>query len=141
MKQNVVIKHESHNPQAILINDTWYIFHIGTGASTSAVKDCNESFSPFAAETKQMGGVVHKSSSPDGPFEAIAPTNYPQCNNPSPFLEPNGTLFLLCKWSLYSAPAVEGPWSHVANVKVPDSAARKWEDPFLWIDHPVIDPT
>lgn len=132
MKQKVVVKHEAHNPQALSVNGSIYIFHIGGGDSTNTIQDCNES-APFSAERMQ-NNVVHRSSTPEGPFEAIMPKNYPNCNNPSPFLAPNGTLFLACTWSIHSAPTPEGPWGDPIQVPVPKAADCHWEDPFLWID-------
>ena len=79
----------------------WYIFHIGTGASTTPVKDCNNTANytaPAAADLAGLaappppgpGGPIHRASSPDGPFLPIASKGYGPCNNPSPFVHPNG---------------------------------------------------
>ena len=113
--------------------------------------------------------------SPEGPWEPLL--NIVEfgnnCNNPSPFLHPNGTLYLACTWDLRRAgakhvpgaaaglrPAApcspssrgcsltpssrvwlppfaerpEGPWTLVADLPAPRSAANHWEDPFLFID-------
>ena len=46
----------------------------------------------------------------------------------------NGTLFLVCTWSIRSAENPEGPWSEPIELKPPHNNARHWEDPFLFID-------
>jgi hypothetical protein len=79
------------------------------------------------------GGTIHRASMPGGPFAPITATGYTGCNNPSPFHHKNGTLFLVCTWSLHSAPAPEGPWHKVRDLKPPSTAARHWEDPYLFI--------
>lgn len=39
-KQSTAVQHQAHNPEAIRFNGEWYIFHIGTGANDTAIKDC-----------------------------------------------------------------------------------------------------
>eukprot|EP00937_MAST-01D_sp_MAST-1D-sp2_P006230 g6230.t1 len=155
-KQAIVIGSEAHNPQAIAINGSWYIFHIGTGDKPGAPKDCNETASapaagaavdtsPSAAAAAAIaagagagaggGSTLHRASGPDGPFQPVAgaPSG---CNNPSPARHPNGTLYLFCTWSIRASQSgtPEGPWDAPVAVHPPNSNARHWEDPFLWID-------
>lgn len=85
------------------------------------------------------GSAIHRASGLDGTFEPVPLTDYPACNNPSPFVHPNGTLFVACTWSLRSAPRPEGPWSSDMHLNIGsapniDNVTRHWEDPFLWID-------
>lgn len=42
------------------------------------------------------GSTIHKSSSPEGPFEPVSNTSFRGCNNPSPFVMKNGTILVLC---------------------------------------------
>ena len=86
-------------------------------------------------------------SGPAGPFLPIEIDAPPDdstrmgsgCNNPSPFLHPNGTLYLACTWSLRRAPAPEGPWGGAWSIAPADHTGRSWlnrswEDCFLWVD-------
>ena len=74
------------------------------------------------------GSEIHRSTDPSGPFLPVIATDYPYCNNPSPFVHKNGTLYLACKWSLHSAPRPEGPWKTVhAQLGPPSSATRHLE--------------
>jgi hypothetical protein len=145
---------EGHNPQAIVVNGSWYIFHIGTGTTARPPHDCSEllglegakegsaapaAFPPFSSPSPAPswpapplassagGGTIHKSASPEGPFSPIAAAGYSGCNNPSPFLHPNGTLLLACTWSLRSAPRPEGPWGSPTAIPVPNTRSRTWE--------------
>ena len=127
-KRTTVLGAEAHNPQAIVVNGSWYLFHIGEGDSGGTPKDCNETTATTtttatatASATASAGGngsggggsggggggggggsTLHVATSPYGPFSPVvgegeAPSG---CNNPSPVLHPNGTLFLFCKWSI-----------------------------------------
>jgi hypothetical protein len=140
-KQGTVIGVDAHNPQAIVVNGSWYIFHIGSGASTRAPQDCNETANalwspsePSAAE----GSTLHRSvAGPEGPFTPVASRGVPAlCNNPSPVLHPNGTLFLFCTWSIRASlsGSPEGPWTAPRSVRPPGAKDRNWEDPFLFFD-------
>lgn len=144
-KAATVIQHEAHNPQAIEFDGSFYVFHIGSGASKAPVADCSNSVTAAAATAapRRAGGsappatagsTVHKAASPDGPFLPVEALNIGSCNNPSPFRHKNGTLFLVCTWSIKSAPKPEGPWSAPVDIKPPPNNARHWEDPFLFIN-------
>ena len=148
-KRTTVIASEAHNPQAMVINGSWYIFHIGTGDKSGAPKDCNETarapatgpavdtlLATVAVAAGAGGGsTLHRAPAPDGPFQPVpgAPSG---CNNPSPARHPNGTLYLFCTWSIRASQSgtPEGPWDAPVAVHPPTSKARHWEDPFLWID-------
>lgn len=134
-RQSVAIPHEAHNPQAIELNGTWYIFHIGTGDSAAPVVDCNETVA-HTTQTSAEASTIHRSSSPDGPFTALDTQGYQACNNPSPVLAPNGSLFVFCTWSIRHSPSGDpaGPWNAPIAVHPPRSPGANWEDPFLWID-------
>ena len=150
-KQSTVIPAQAHNPHVIVYDGIYYIFHIGQGTGT-ATPACNETGpGPFGPTTDQTspsktkdsvshahtvdgGSEIHQSSSPFGPFTPVA-TSLPVCNNPSPFIHPNGTLFVACNnppWSLHrSAGGPAGPWVTVATGL---GSEEYWEDPFLWVD-------
>ena len=111
-KRATAVQHEAHNPEVIKVGSYWYIFHIGSGASTTPVKDCNNSggggrggrqAAPPPPPPPGSGSPLHRASSPEGPFLPIESEGYGSCNNPSPFVHPNGTLFLVCTWSIRSA--------------------------------------
>lgn len=76
------------------------------------------------------GGSIHVADSPYGPWLPLQSPS-PKCNNPSPAVHPNGTLFLACTWKLYSAPSIAGPWSDGIDLHPPHGG---WEDPFLFFD-------
>ena len=61
------------------------------------------------------GSTVHTATSPTGPWEPVqmSPASASHCNNPSPFLHPNGTLYLACTWTLRRSLSglAAGPWS------------------------------
>ena len=136
IKRATVIGSEAHNPQAIVINSSWYIFHIGMGDKSGAPKDCNETTSSTAsAAAAGSGSTLHSAPSPNGPFQPVAGAPR-DCNNPSPARHPNGTLYLFCTWSMRASRSgsPQGPWDAPIAVHPPSSEARHWEDPFLWID-------
>lgn len=146
-KVKTVIQHEAHNPQALTFDDAFYVFHIGTGASTAPVRDCdNDSGAESVQPTIQAaptGSSVHKALTPDGPFLPVKAVEVGSaahhdgllhCNNPSPFRHKNGTLFLACTWSIKRAERPEGPWTEVMKLTPPPDNARHWEDPFLFIN-------
>eukprot|EP00035_Acanthoeca_spectabilis_P011694 m.206085 g.206085 ORF g.206085 m.206085 type:complete len:564 (-) comp15424_c0_seq2:110-1801(-) len=73
---------------------------------------------------------IHRAEGPGGPFLPVDAVGYPGCNNPSPFLHLNGTLYVVCTWKLLRAPRPEGPWTAVTALHPPPD----WEDPFLFIN-------
>lgn len=139
MKQATVVGAEAHNPQAIVVGGEWFIFHIGIGDRGGAPNDCNETGARAAPSARSSGGgsTLHVAASPYGPFVPVTGGGAPSgCNNPSPVVHPNGTLFLFCTWSLRASRSgsARGPWGPPMAVQPPSSAARHPEDPFLWID-------
>ena len=138
-KVATVVQHEAHNPQALEFEGSFYIFHIGSGASTTPIHDCDNDRAgtdvvEAPAPAVPMGSSLHKASSPAGPFLPVKQAGVGSCNNPSPFRHPNGTLFLVCTWSIKRADRPEGPWAEVMKLTPPPKNARHWEDPFLFID-------
>ena len=93
-------------------------------------------------QTPCTGSVIHWADSPAGPWKPLIlppDANYNGCNNPSPYIHPNGTIFLVCTWTIRSALRPEGPWTDPVKLEVggPNAAGvhRTWEDPFMWTDH------
>ena len=146
-RQGLALPHQAHNPQAIKIGDSWYIFHIGSASGAGPPPaPCNEkppvgpAVAGQAAEADQnISGTVHRAPSPAGPWTPVP--GVPKMNNPSPFMHKNGTLFLVgsrpfaMRASHSGKP--EGPWSAPINMD-PDTTGSipggKWEDPFLTVD-------
>jgi hypothetical protein len=121
-KQSTVLTREAHNPQAMLFNNSWYIFHIGYRGAPP-LKSCNESMPsrPMVDKGEESlakepppwpgAGQIHKSSSPEGPYKPVKlPTGWKACNNPSPFVTANGTVYCMCAWRIMHADRPEGPW-------------------------------
>lgn len=106
-KQGLALPHQAHNPQAIKIGEWWHIFHIGGALNNTAISPCNETVPPVPLPPHQLpvslgggsgsakggGATLHRSRSPFGPWEPVV--GCPALNNPSPFLHPNGSLFLV----------------------------------------------
>lgn len=57
------------------------------------------------------------------------------CNNPAPWVHPNGTIFCVCGGSLKSAESICGPWTTVTSFSHKGGPAGNYEDPFLYTDH------
>jgi len=135
----------------------YYLFHIGDGATSHPPYNCTNGNSPsdaavghkydaprdwFEAETSGAGGLVHRSKSPYGPWEAL-PSSV-GCNNPAPAFAKNGTLFVLCSSStVYRGDDVTGgKWDKVISLDLGNTPWRinqsgtyvRVEDPYLWND-------
>lgn len=114
---------------------------------------CNETWNGTTLTSRQMAVTtslktqlpgkkttesgIHRASTLAGPWQPInqtAHSNWSHCNNPSPFVAPNGSLVLACTWSLRHARQASGPWSDDIQLSPPQSKERHWEDPFLYID-------
>lgn len=138
-RQGVAIGVFCHNPQVMHLSasesgtgaDLFVLFHIGTGTGGNP-KNCTPpsdsavvSFDDAADGTGRWlsesgaGSTLHTASSPTGPWTPVNPTNYPDCNNPSPMLHPNGTWYLLCNSAnMYtSSNGLMGPWSHLYDLQ------------------------
>ena len=80
------------------------------------------------------GSSVHVADSPFGPFRPLEVSGPPlHCNNPSPAVHPNGTLFVACTWFLMSAATPAGPWTQAGPIQLRGKRGA-WEDPFLFFD-------
>ena len=95
--------------------DLYALFHIGGGTGGNT-KNCTASGERYPGETAG-GSTLHTSTTgPGGPFLPANPL--PSCNNPAPWLAANGTWMIVCDgFELYSAPYVNGPWTHVTTIR------------------------
>ena len=167
MRQGVVLPAFTGNPQAVLASDnkTIALFHTGGGTNPEhrPGTQCNCSsggptlkpncsqchISPTDAAGYPLplaaaaAHTLHVATSPWGPWQPVDPAP-PRCNNPAPLQHPNGTWLLLCNnvgrgYPLYSAPALEGPWTLRTSLPITYNISRQhsprvFEDPFMWID-------
>jgi hypothetical protein len=83
---------------------------------------------------------ISVSNSLDGPWTLLQPTpgnKLPLCNNPAPWVHPNGTLYAMCGYVLYTADSVLGPWRNISSI-MNHNNVREWpkgwhhEDQFLF---------
>jgi hypothetical protein len=138
-----------HNPHVMVQTDgvkaTYALFHIGDGTGGNP-KNCSASAALGAggdvaalqrpARPAASGSTLHTATSPYGPWTPVQPSP-PSCNNPAPYLHPNGTWYLLCDGStIYTAPGLTGPWTRLTSVAPSGGhgVAGTYEDPFLWMD-------
>lgn len=135
--KDVAVPVWAHNPQALLSSKDgkplFVIFHIGSGTTTKAPKNCTHYGWQPQKPADPAGSTLHVATSPDGPWQPVTPSP-PSCNNPAPLQHPNGTWYLLCGSKLlFRAPALTGPWTQVA--KVPHGGVPgTYEDAFIFID-------
>eukprot|EP01120_Amphizonella_sp_Union-15-10_P012506 TRINITY_DN5570_c0_g5_i1.p1 TRINITY_DN5570_c0_g5~~TRINITY_DN5570_c0_g5_i1.p1 ORF type:complete len:391 (+),score=81.17 TRINITY_DN5570_c0_g5_i1:73-1173(+) len=131
----------SHNPEIAVdyskAEPTYLLFHIGTGTGGNP-RNCNGKKTHLDFNKKMApdaGGVFHTSNSPYGPWEPQAPEGLPSnCNNPSPYVFPNGTIYLVCTWETFRASTWKGPWERIPFIFQGDGGRGNWEDPFIWVD-------
>ena len=136
----------------------YYLFHIGEGHHTTAPQQCGP---PAAEETSpaSAGGdasppcvglcansssLVHRSRTPDGPWEPLPSIPGQGCNNPAPAFARNGTLFVLCSSSSIwrtDDPTLATQWQSVSRINLNDSPWTaggheylRVEDPYLYMD-------
>lgn len=84
-----------------------------------------------------IGSTIHVSASLDGPWKPLVPNTLPSCNNPAPWVMPNGTIFILCGNTLLRSDRIQGPWRTVTDVNVDHSHGYvdgNYEDPFVYTD-------
>eukprot|EP01065_Artemidia_motanka_P049776 TRINITY_DN8355_c0_g1_i1.p1 TRINITY_DN8355_c0_g1~~TRINITY_DN8355_c0_g1_i1.p1 ORF type:complete len:469 (+),score=131.64 TRINITY_DN8355_c0_g1_i1:70-1476(+) len=130
--QDVAINTWSHNPAPVRLKDGSYaIFHIGSGSgSATGGKNCS---SAASAEEVQSGSTIHVSKSLDGPWTPL-PNSLGGCNNPAPWVHPNGTIFIVCGGSILRADSPAGPYTKAASVSHSGGVPGAYEDPFLYTD-------
>ena len=125
---DVAIPTFSHNAAPIVLPDgTYAIFHVGagTGPPDGGLNCSNRtaghppsvldsSWRPYQdlGRTQRTTYGVHVSKSLDGPWTAVPGVK--ACNNPAPWIHPNGTIYLWCG-SLLRADSIAGPYTKVGN--------------------------
>eukprot|EP00980_Cylindrotheca_fusiformis_P006440 scaffold1376_cov125-Cylindrotheca_fusiformis.AAC.6 len=172
---DVAIPTQSHNPVPLALPDgTYAIVHIGSGqgndnggtncsAAATAEDSGDDSYSAAmrgrqrrllqdstsaAAATEKMGSTIHVSKSLNGPWRPLLNhTLDSSCNNPAPFVHPNGTVYVACRYGkeqtiLKRADSIAGPYTDVSNLPTHMSkdvnATDDYyvlEDPQLYLDH------
>jgi hypothetical protein len=119
---------------------TWVRDSSAAGASSSSFSSFSSSSSSSSSSfsSSSGGSALHRAASPNGPFEPVAGYAGVSCNNPSPWVLPNGTLVVACTWKVISAPSPDGPWTTLGPIGIAPSDRKGvhgyWEDPFLWRD-------
>lgn len=144
--QNEAIPVWSHNPHIIVDRSSgtpvYLLFHIGSGDATSGIKNCagnaaNTSESAPSTMAPLASGVLHTASNPAGPWTPQNPPGLGGCNNPAPYVYPNGSILLFC-WQggnmIYTTDSWKGPWTGRQIVWSGDAGVGTWEDPFIWRD-------
>ena len=169
--RDVALPAFSANPQVVLYKDEgvgrtkFALFHTGNAdaADATVCNACVDGQPPTtcacrlpstnAAATQagasSAGTVVHLSTSPSGPWRAVAGPRL--CNNPAPMRHRNGSWFLLCNnqlrrdargiyYPIYHTEHLAQPmWRLTSSIRLPypantprDTSPRVYEDPFMF---------
>eukprot|EP00040_Diaphanoeca_grandis_P020039 m.106302 g.106302 ORF g.106302 m.106302 type:complete len:451 (-) comp27712_c0_seq3:113-1465(-) len=144
------------NPAVVVLKNapyTYAMFHIGNGTNgghqpenctTASPKSPNGEVHPAwydsppksTSDTTQLdnSNAISVANSLNGPWVALPNNTLPPCNNPAPWVHPNGTLFALCDDAFIRADAITGPWTPVGRSIPHSSGPVGWhyEDPFLY---------
>lgn len=117
---------------------TYAIVHIGDGSgSPNGGANCTAEASFFDSRIDvrlQAGSTIHVSNSLMGPWEPLVPNTLPGCNNPAPWVHPNGTIFIVCGGDLLRADTIKGPWNKVTSFSHGGGPSGNYEDPYLYTD-------
>lgn len=74
-----------------------------------------------------------------GPWIPLEPNTLGGCNNPAPWVHPNGTIFIVCKdLLLRSEDSISGPWSQVSQFTHDGGPYGSYEDPYLYASYPLL---
>lgn len=137
--KDVAINTWSHNPAPISLPDgTYAIIHIGDG---SGQPDGGENCSVVDASVYRRraqaatGSSIHISQSLDGPWVPLETNSLNSCNNPSPYVHRNGTIFIVCNNNrLLRSMSISGPWTVVTSLQHLGGPPGNYEDAFFYID-------
>jgi len=153
--QDVAINTWAHNSAPIALKDgTFAIVHIGTGTGApNGGTNCNQTVAGDAfrssaggdgtfpkpwhggSELRWDGGsTIHVSKSLNGPWLPLMNNTLGGCNNPAPWVHPNGTIYCLCGSSVLRTESISGPWDHIASLSHSGGPPGNYEDPFLYTD-------
>jgi len=142
----------SHNPHVVVDSSSgspiYLLFHIGSADGGVTPKVCSndehgsagdkwENGRGLRAQSPLASGVLHTATDPAGPWTPQNPPGLGGCNNPAPYVFPNGTIHLLCSQggtNLWTAASWKGPWTGTSISWSGDAGLGIWEDPFMWRD-------
>jgi len=138
--QNEALPLWSHNPHIIVDNSTgtpvYLLFHIGTADGGVTPQVCNGE-DERRVRSPDASGVLHVATDPAGPYTPQNPPGLGGCNNPAPYVFPNGTILLVCSQggtNVWYADSWKGPWNGRSINYSGDPGTGIWEDPFIWRD-------
>ena len=141
--RDVAVNTWAHNAAPVTLADgTYAIFHIGTGEGgpdggincSSGTQTSSDSYMPSSSSGK--GSTIHVSKSLDGPWLPLE-NNLGSCNNPAPWVHPNGTIYVGCGGSFKRAESVQGPYYEVAKFPMTGGPLGNYEDPQIYTDRSV----
>jgi len=139
--QNEALPVWSHNPQVVVDrssgNPIYLLFHIGTADGGVTPKVCNGEDNIRHTRSPYASGVLHTASEPGGPYTPQSPPGLGGCNNPAPYVYPNGTILLVCSQggtNVWYADSWKGPWNGRSINWSGNPGVGTWEDPFIWRD-------
>lgn len=70
----------------------------------------------FAARVQAGGSTIHVAKSLDGPWEPLVSNHLGGCNNPAPWVHPNGTIYCLCGNTVLRTDDIAGNWTHISSL-------------------------
>jgi len=137
----------SHNPHIIVDHSSgspiYLLFHVGDANGGVTPKTCagniNNNFDSHDLRERAplASGVLHMATDPSGPYTPQNPSGLGGCNNPAPYVYPNGTILLVCSQggtNVYTAANWKGPWKGASINYSGNAGMGTWEDPFIWRD-------
>jgi len=136
--RDVAVDVWSHNSAPIKLPDgTYAIVHIGSGEGGHPANCTQEQYFGAPITRSDAGSSIHVSPSLNGPWQPLVPNTLPGCNNPAPWVAPNGTIYILCGSSLLRSETIQGPWVQASSVNIDHSKGSvpgNYEDPFFYTD-------
>jgi len=144
--QNEALPIWSHNPHVVVDTSSgspvYLLFHIGSADGWVTPKQCSTDSNKFKMggfheRAPLDSGVLHTATDPAGPWTPQNPPGLGGCNNPSPYVYPNGSIYLLCAQggtNIWTAENWKGPWKGASIQNSGDAGMGTWEDPFVWVD-------
>lgn len=139
--QNEALPLWAHNPHIIVDKSSgspvYLLFHIGEADGGVTPKVCNKTMKPPSSRVLASSGVLHTATNPAGPWTPQNPQGLGGCNNPAPYVFPNGTIYLVCSQggtNIYTAESWKGPWKGGSLTYSGNPGTGIWEDPFIWVD-------
>jgi len=141
---DVAVNTWAHNAAPIQLHDgTYAIVHIGTGEG--GPNGGNNCTAPSSSEvlwtdgltrgepTTTGGSTIHISESLFGPWLPLQ-NSLGGCNNPAPWVHPNGTIFVGCGGAFKRAANIAGPYTTVASFPMGGGPVGHYEDPQIYTD-------